>query len=96
VCTPETTQDTAPTEGNSEVYDAGDAGTVEVKRTSATELEVGEVLPNTDWTDDVTGKTGPRVKVKFANSAGPPWVVRFAASMDQKGQEIHIRVSTCK
>jgi hypothetical protein len=95
-CTPETTRDTAPSEGNTQVYDAGDAGSVELERTSATDFNVKQVTPDAGWTDDVTGPSGPRVKVKFTNASGPPWVVRFAASMDQAGREIHVRVSTCQ
>jgi hypothetical protein len=95
-CTPETTRDTAPSQGNNDVYDAGDAGSVQLERTSATDFNITQVTPNTGWTDEVTAQSGPRVKVKFTNSAGPPWVVRFAASMDQAGREIHIRVTTCQ
>jgi hypothetical protein len=83
-------------EGDSETYEAGDAGTVEVKRVSQTEFSIGEVTPDAGWTYEITAPTAPRAKVKFTNSDGPPWIVRFAASMDQKGEEIHIRVTTCQ
>ena len=96
MCTPETEQGVAPAEGDSETYEAGEAGTVEVKRVSQTEFSIGEVAPDADWTYEITAPTAPRAKVKFTNSAGPPWTVRFAASMDQSGQEIHVRVTTCE
>jgi hypothetical protein len=96
VCSPDTAQSVAPEEGKSEVYPAGEAGEVEVKRDSPTDLSVVQATDKTGWTDEVSGPTGPRVKVKFSNAAGPPWVVRFAASMDQAGRMIHVRVSTCK
>jgi hypothetical protein len=96
VCTPETNQYKAPEEGKAGSYDAGDAGTVEVERTSPTDLNIAQATPNPGWTQNSTAPSGPRVKVKFTNSAGPPWVVRFAASMDNAGQMIHIRVTTCE
>jgi hypothetical protein len=77
-------------------YDAGKAGTVDVERTSPTDLHIVGADPNTGWTHEITGPTGPRVKVKFTNSAGPPWVVRFAASMGNSGGTIHIRVTSCE
>ncbi|MGH8992380.1 MAG: hypothetical protein ACRDZ7_12795 [Acidimicrobiia bacterium] len=93
--TPETLQEPAPAEGESVIYPAGDAGDVEVSRRSPTELEVVDAAASDGWTAEVTTPTGPRVKVRFVDDANTSSKTRFAASMDQKGEEIHIRVTNC-
>lgn len=95
-CTPDTSHAPAPAEGASESYPAGDAGSVEVARTSATDLEVAQASPNSGWTEEVTTPSGPRVKVKFSEDANPDSIVRFAAALNDSGTEIHIRVTTCQ
>jgi hypothetical protein len=35
------------------------------------------------------------VNVRFTRSGQSPSLIRFAASMDQAGQEMHIRVTSC-
>ncbi len=91
---PVQTHEAAPAEGESVVYPAGDAGEVEISRISTTELEVVDAVANDGWTAEVTGPTGPRVKVRFVEDATSS-KTRFAASMDQHGDEIHIRVEDC-
>lgn len=95
-CVPATEQAPAPAEGTSEMFEAGEAGTVEVERVSATELAIGEVTPKDGWTHQVTGPNGPRVKVRFDNPTASPSRIRFAANMDDAGTEIHIRVTSCE
>jgi hypothetical protein len=93
--TPDTSQSPAPAEGESEIYPAGDAGEVEVSRTSATDLEIVNATASDGWTAEVTTPTGPRVKVRFVDDANSSSKTRFAASMDQNGEEMHIRVTSC-
>lgn len=95
-CAPETSHSPAPEVGATASYPAGDAGSVDIKRSSATDLEVVEAKPNSGWTPETTAPTGPRVKVRFTNDTDPNTLVRFAAQMDQGGTEIHIRVTTCQ
>lgn len=95
-CVPATDRSPAPTEGTSEVFEAGEAGSVEVKRVSATDLAIGEVTPNDGWTHQITGASGPRVKVRFDHPSASPSRIRFAANMDDAGEEIHIRVTSCE
>ncbi len=93
--TPDTSQSPAMAEGASETYPAGDAGEVEVRRTAGTDLEIVNATANDGWTAEVTAPTGPRVKVRFVDSANTSSKTRFAASMDQNGEEMHIRVTSC-
>ena len=93
--TPETIQEPAPAEGETVIYPAGEAGQVEVSRASATELEIVDAVANDGWTAEVTAPTGPRVKVRFVDNANSSAKTRFAASMDEKGEEIHVRVTSC-
>jgi hypothetical protein len=93
--TPETAHSPAPAEGASEIYPAGEAGQVEVSRTSATDLEIVDAVANDGWTAEITAPTGPRVKVRFVDNANSSSKTRFAAAMDQNGEEIHVRVTSC-
>ncbi|MDQ3945237.1 MAG: hypothetical protein M3357_08855 [Actinomycetota bacterium] len=93
--TPETVHSPAPAEGESEIYPAGDAGQVEVGRASATDLEIVDAVANDGWTAEITAPTGPRVKVRFVDDANSSNKTRFAAAMDDHGEEIHIRVTSC-
>jgi len=93
--TPDTSQSPAMAEGASEIYPAGDAGEVEVRRTAGTDLEIVNATANDGWTAEVTTPTGPRVKVRFVDDANTTSKTRFAASMDQNGEEMHIRVTSC-
>ncbi|MGH2669522.1 MAG: hypothetical protein ACRDH5_10510 [bacterium] len=92
--TPETLQEPAPAEGESVIYPAGDAGEVEVSRLSPTELEIVEAVANDGWSSEVTAPSGPRVKARFVETASSN-KTRFAAQMDQAGEEIHVRVESC-
>ena len=93
---PQTDQGPAPQVGESpQSHAAGDAGTVDVERLSPTELRIAKASPNDGWNQQVTAPSGPRVTVKFTHPGGSPSVVRFAASMDQAGRMIHIRVQAC-
>jgi len=93
---PQTDQGPAPQVGEApQNHAAGDAGTVDVERLSATDLRVAKASPNDGWTQQVTAPSGPRVTVKFTHQGGSPSVIRFAASMDQAGRMIHTRVQAC-
>jgi hypothetical protein len=74
---------------------SGDAGSVDVERLSATELRIAKANANNGWVEQVTAPSGPRVTVKFQRQGQSPTLVRFAASMDQAGRIIHIRVTSC-
>jgi hypothetical protein len=74
---------------------AGDAGNVDVERLSATELRIAKATANDGWMQQVTAPSGPRVSVKFTRPGQSPSLIRFAASMDQAGRVIHIRVTSC-
>jgi len=76
-------------------HGAGDAGTVDVERLSPTELRIAKADANAGWTSQVTAPSGPRVTVKFTRPGQSPSLIRFAASMDQAGRIIHIRVTSC-
>jgi hypothetical protein len=90
---PGTVHSAAPAEGESEIFPAGDAGEVEVARVSPTELEIVAAVASDGWTAEITVPRAPRVKARFTDNANSSSKVRFAAQMDEAGQEIHIRVS---
>lgn len=93
---PATDQGPAPQMGEApQNHGAGDAGSVDVERLSPTELRVAKATANSGWVEQVTAPSGSRVTVKFQRSGQSPTLVRFAASMDQAGRVIHIRVSSC-
>jgi cytoskeletal protein RodZ len=93
---PETDRSPAPQVGEpAQTHQAGEAGEVEVERLSETELRIANATPNDGWTHTVTSPSGPRVNVRFNRSGQSPSLIRFAASMDQAGQELHIRVTSC-
>jgi len=93
---PQTNQEPAPQMGDApQSHEAGEAGTVEVERLSATDLRVVKATPNDGWTEQVATPSGPRITVKFTRQGQSPTLIRFAASMDQKGTMIHVRVSSC-
>jgi hypothetical protein len=93
---PETDRSPAPQVGDAAVtQQAGDAGEVEIERASETDLRVANVTPNDGWVHEVKSASGPRVNVRFTRQGQSPSLIRFAASMDQAGQELHIRVTSC-
>jgi hypothetical protein len=93
---PETEQGPAPQAGDApQTHNAGEAGSVDVERLSAAELRVVKATPNDGWTEQVATPSGPRVTVKFTRQGQSPSLIRFAASMDQKGTMIHVRVTSC-
>ncbi len=97
-CQPaETLHESAPKDGESAVYEAGDAGTVEISRMSPTDLQIVSTKANDGWIAEITADQGPRVKVLFAkdDGTGSTAKTRFAAAMDQAGEEIHVRVTSC-
>lgn len=95
--TPETLHEPAPKDGETVVYDAGAAGTVELSRMSQNELQVVSTEANDGWVAEVTADKGSRVKVRFVkdDGAGNKAKTRFAAALDQAGEEIHVRVTDC-
>jgi hypothetical protein len=93
---PETDRSAAPQVGEpAQSHQAGEAGEVEVERLSETELRIASATPNDGWTHTVTSPSGPRVNVRFNRSGESPSLIRFAASMDQAGQELHVRITSC-
>jgi hypothetical protein len=93
---PETNQGPAPQTGDApQTHEAGEAGSVDVERLSDTELRVVKATPNDGWTEQVATPSGPRITVKFTRQGQSPSLMRFAASMDQKGTMIHVRVTSC-
>jgi hypothetical protein len=93
---PETDRSPAPQVGEpAQSHSAGEAGEVEVERLSETELRIASATPKDGWTHTVTSPSGPRVNVRFNRSGQSPSLIRFAASMDQAGQELHIRITSC-
>lgn len=93
---PVTDRGPAPQVGDpAQTHEAGEAGSVEVERLSDTELRVVGASPNDGWQEQVKVPSGPRVTVRFDRSGQSPSLVRFAASMDERGTMIHIRVTSC-
>jgi hypothetical protein len=78
-----------------QTHESGEAGTVDLERLSDTELRVAKATPNDGWTEQVAAPSGPRVTVKFTRQGQSPSLIRFAASMDQKGTMVHVRVTNC-
>ncbi|MGH8997786.1 MAG: hypothetical protein ACRDY7_00145 [Acidimicrobiia bacterium] len=85
----------APEEGSSEVFGSGEAGSVEVARTSPTGLEVVEATADDGWVGKVATPAGERVKVKFTDEADPAHVIRFAAALNSDGTQLRLKVSEC-
>ena len=97
VCDPPATEKgPAPQTGDApQTHEAGEAGSVDVERLSETELRVVGATANDGWTEQVATPSGPRVTVKFTRQGESPTLIRFAASMDQRGTMIHTRVTSC-
>ena len=97
VCDPPATEKgPAPQTGDApQTHQAGEAGSVDVERLSETELRVVGATANDGWTEQVATPSGPRVTVKFTRQGESPTLIRFAASMDQRGTMIHTRVTSC-
>lgn len=94
--TPEINKGPAPQVGDApQTHEAGEAGSVDVERLSETELRIVTASANDGWTEQVSAPSGPRVTVKFTRPGESPTLIRFAASMDQKGTMIHTRVTSC-
>jgi hypothetical protein len=94
--TPEINKGPAPQVGDApQTHEAGEAGSVDVERLSETELRIVTASANDGWTEQVSAPSGPRVTVKFTRQGESPTLIRFAASMDQKGTMIHTRVTSC-
>jgi len=86
----------APQVGDApQTHEAGEAGSVDVERLSETELRIVSATANDGWTEQVATPSGPRVTVKFNRQGESPTLIRFAASMDQRGTMIHTRVTSC-
>jgi len=93
---PETNKGPAPQMGDAaQTHEAGEAGSVDVERLSDTELRVVGATANDGWTEQVATPSGPRVTVKFTRQGQSPSLIRFAATMDQRGTMIHVRVTSC-
>lgn len=93
---PEINKGPAPQMGDApQTHEAGEAGSVDVERLSQTELRIVGATPNDGWTEQVATPSGPRVTVKFTRQGQSPTLIRFAASMDQRGTMIHTRVTSC-
>lgn len=92
---PETTEVAAPAEDGAETFEAGEAGTVELERTSATDLRILSATPADGWVEKIATPDGPRVKGKFTNTETPDHVVKFAASLNSDGSVLRLKVTDC-
>ncbi|MGH9009648.1 MAG: hypothetical protein ACRDYF_07345 [Acidimicrobiia bacterium] len=93
---PDTNKGPAPQMGEAaQTHEAGEAGSVDVERLSDTELRIAGASANDGWTEQVATPSGPRVTVKFTRQGQSPSLIRFAATMDQRGTMIHVRVTNC-
>jgi len=92
---PDQSEVPAPEVGASESFEAGDAGTVELERISATDLHILTATPADGWDDKVATPQGPRVKGKFINMQNPEQAVRFAASLNSDGSMMRLKVTDC-
>jgi hypothetical protein len=93
---PETNKGPAPQMGDTaQTHEAGEAGAVDVERLSDTELRIARATANDGWTEQVATPSGPRVTVKFTRQGQSPSLIRFAATMDQRGTMLHVRVTSC-
>lgn len=93
---PETNKGPAPQMGDTaQTHEAGEAGSVDVERLSDTELRIAGATANDGWTEQVATPSGPRVTVKFTRQGQSPSLIRFAATMDQRGTMLHVRVTSC-
>lgn len=93
---PEINKGPAPQAGEApQTHEAGEAGSVDVERLSDTELRVAGASAKDGWTEQVATPSGPRVTVKFTRQGQSPSLIRFAATMDQRGTMIHTRVTSC-
>jgi hypothetical protein len=93
---PETNKGPAPQMGDTaQTHEAGEAGAVDVERLSDTELRIAGATANDGWTEQVATPSGPRVTVKFTRQGQSPSLIRFAATMDQRGTMLHVRVTSC-
>jgi hypothetical protein len=93
---PDTNKGPAPQMGDAaQTHEAGEAGSVDVERLSDTELRIAGATANDGWTEQVATPSGPRVTVKFTRQGQSPSLIRFAATMDQRGTMIHVRVTSC-
>lgn len=93
---PETNKGPAPQMGDpAQTHEAGEAGSVDVERLSDTELRIAAATANDGWTEQIATPSGPRVTVKFTRQGQSPSLIRFAATMDQRGTMIHVRVTSC-
>jgi hypothetical protein len=93
---PEINKGPAPQAGEPpQTHEAGEAGSVDVERLSDTELRIAGASANDGWTEQVATPSGPRVTVKFTRQGQSPTLIRFAATMDQRGTMIHTRVTSC-
>jgi hypothetical protein len=93
---PQTDKGPAPQMGDAaQTHEAGEAGSVDVERLSDTELRIVGATANDGWTEQVATPSGPRVTVKFTRQGQSPSLIRFAATMDQRGTMIHVRVTSC-
>jgi hypothetical protein len=89
---------TPPAVGASVVVPAGAAGTVTLKRTSTTNLQVVTVKPATGWTDNVVAASGTKVRVHFrmVKPSGEIDSVRFIAHMNAANTKLDVRLVACK
>ena len=85
----------APPVGTQETYQAGDAGSVVVQRTSDIELSVVSATPNAGWANGSQTPTGSRVAARFYQPYTTK-VVRFVAELNRTGTSLYVRVTRCE
>lgn len=95
VCDPKaSSQTTPPAVGATATFQAGNAGSVSIKRTASTTLTVVSTSAAIGWTSSVTSASGRQVTVIFNNSTTGEKDT-FSASLDSKGTTLTTTNQLC-
>jgi hypothetical protein len=95
VCDPSTkTKSNAPTIGAQATYQAGNAGSIVVKRADAQTLTVVTVNGAAGWTNTVSTPSGRRVRVLLRNS-GAGQLQHFGLGLSARGTFVMETTSFC-
>lgn len=85
---------TAPVINATATYQAGNAGSVIIKRTDATTLTVSSTKASAGWTATVTVASGHRVKVSFADTTTRE-LQHFGIGLSARGTFVMVSTSHC-
>ena len=95
VCDPSTkTKSNAPAIGAQATYQAGNAGSVVVKRADATNLSIVSVNDTAGWTNTVSTPSGRRVRALLRNS-GAGQLQHFGLGLSARGTFVMETTSFC-